>query len=61
MEKCWESLSGLKQAKGVLQGSAARRTKELLKLNRNQFAVGDRTMQPERTPLQNGITGEPQL
>jgi hypothetical protein len=23
--------------------------------------VGDRTMQPERTPLQNGITGEPQL
>jgi hypothetical protein len=34
--KYWESLTGLKQAKGFLQGPSVRRTKELLKLNRNQ-------------------------
>jgi hypothetical protein len=35
-KKYWESLTGLKQAKGFLQGPSVRRTKELLKLNRNQ-------------------------
>jgi hypothetical protein len=33
----WESLTGLKQAKGFLQGPSGRRTKEVLKLNRNQL------------------------
>jgi hypothetical protein len=36
-KKYWESLTGLKQAKGFLQGPSVRRTKELLKLNRNQL------------------------
>jgi hypothetical protein len=27
----WESLTGLKQAKGLIQGPSARRTKELLR------------------------------
>jgi hypothetical protein len=36
-KKFWESLTGLKQAKGFLQGPSVRRTKELLKLNRNQL------------------------
>jgi hypothetical protein len=34
-KKYWESLTGLRQAKGFLQGLSVRRTKELLKLNRN--------------------------
>jgi hypothetical protein len=36
-QKYWESLTGLKQAKGLTQGPSARRTEELLKLNRNQL------------------------
>jgi hypothetical protein len=36
-KKDWESLTGLKQAKGLIQGSSARRTKEVLNLNRNQL------------------------
>jgi ribonuclease HI len=36
-KKYWESLTGLKQAKGFLQGLSVRRTEELLKLNRNQL------------------------
>jgi hypothetical protein len=36
-KKYWESLTGLKQAKGFLQGPSVRRTKELLKLNRKQL------------------------
>jgi hypothetical protein len=36
-KKYCESLTGLKQAKGFLQGPSVRRTKELLKLNRNQL------------------------
>jgi phosphoribosylformimino-5-aminoimidazole carboxamide ribonucleotide (ProFAR) isomerase len=36
-QKYWESLTGLKQAKGFLQGPSVRRTKELLKLDRNQL------------------------
>jgi hypothetical protein len=38
-KKYWESLTGLKQAKGFLQGPSVRRTKELLKLNRNQLRL----------------------
>jgi hypothetical protein len=36
-QKYLESLTGLKHAKGFLQGPSARKTKELLKLNRNQL------------------------
>jgi hypothetical protein len=36
-KKHWESLTGLKQPKGLIQGPSARRTKELLKLQRNQL------------------------
>jgi hypothetical protein len=36
-KKYWESLTGLEQAKGFLQGPSVRRTKELLKLNRNKL------------------------
>jgi ribonuclease HI len=35
--KQWESTSGLKQAKGLTSGPSARRTKDLLKLNRDQL------------------------
>jgi hypothetical protein len=34
-KKYWESLTGLTQAQGFLEGSSVRRTKELFKLNRN--------------------------
>jgi hypothetical protein len=33
----WESTTGLKQAKGLISGPSARRTKHLLKLNRDQL------------------------
>jgi hypothetical protein len=35
----WESLTGLRRAKGLIQGPSARRTKDLLRLrlNRDQF------------------------
>jgi hypothetical protein len=36
-KKHWESLKGLKQAKRFIQGPSARRTKEVLKWNRNQL------------------------
>jgi hypothetical protein len=36
-KKYWESFTGLRQAKGVIQGPYAKRAKELLKLNRNQL------------------------
>jgi hypothetical protein len=36
-KKYWRSLTGLKQAKRFIQGPSAKRTKELLKLNRNQL------------------------
>jgi hypothetical protein len=36
-KKYGESVPGLTQAKGLLQGSSARRTKDLLKLNRDQL------------------------
>jgi hypothetical protein len=31
----WESTTGLREAKGLIQGPSARRTKDLLKLNRD--------------------------
>jgi hypothetical protein len=31
----WESLTGLRQANGLIQGTSARRTKDLLRLNRD--------------------------
>jgi hypothetical protein len=33
----WESATGLTQAKGIIRGPSARRTKDLLKLNRDQL------------------------
>jgi hypothetical protein len=33
----WESITGLTQAKALIQGPSARRTKDLLKLNRDQL------------------------
>jgi hypothetical protein len=36
-KKYWESLTGLKHAKEFLQGSSVRRTRQLLKPNRNQL------------------------
>jgi hypothetical protein len=33
----WESTTGLGEAKGLIQGPSARRTKDLLKLNRDQL------------------------
>jgi hypothetical protein len=33
----WESLTGLRQAKGLIQGPSASRTKDLLRLNRDQL------------------------
>jgi hypothetical protein len=36
-KKYWESIIGLKQTKGLIPGSSARRTKDLLKLNRDQL------------------------
>jgi hypothetical protein len=36
-KKHWESTTGLKQAKGLISGSSARRSKDLLRLNRDQY------------------------
>jgi hypothetical protein len=36
-KKYWESTTGLKQAKGFTSGPSARRTKDLLELNRDQL------------------------
>jgi hypothetical protein len=33
----WESTTGLREAKGLIQGPSARRTKDLLKSNRDQL------------------------
>jgi hypothetical protein len=35
--KHWESVTGLKQVEGLIQGSSARRMKDMLKLNRDQW------------------------
>jgi hypothetical protein len=37
--KHWESLTGLKQANGLIKGHSAGRSKELLDLNRNQLPL----------------------
>ena len=36
-KKYWESITGLRQAKGFIAGPSARRTKDLLRLNRDQL------------------------
>jgi hypothetical protein len=36
-KKYWESLTGLRQAKGLIRAHSAKRAKELLKLDRNQL------------------------
>jgi hypothetical protein len=36
-EKHWKSLTGLRQAKGLIRGPSAKRASELLKLDRNQL------------------------
>jgi hypothetical protein len=36
-KKHWESTTGLRQAKGLTSGPSAKRTKDLLKLNRDQL------------------------
>jgi hypothetical protein len=36
-KKYWESLAGLRQAKGFIWGPSTKRAKELLKLDRNQL------------------------
>jgi hypothetical protein len=36
-KKQWEFTTGLRQAKGLISGPSARRTKDLLKLNRDQL------------------------
>jgi hypothetical protein len=38
IKKHWESVTGLTQAKGLILGPSARRTKDLLKLNRDQLS-----------------------
>jgi hypothetical protein len=37
IKKYWESTTGLKETKGLIPGPSARRTKDLLKLNRDQL------------------------
>jgi hypothetical protein len=37
LKEYWESTIGLREAKGFIQGPSARRTKDLLKLNRDQL------------------------
>jgi hypothetical protein len=38
-KKHWEPLTGLRHANGLIQGPPARRTKELLRVNRNQLRL----------------------
>jgi hypothetical protein len=50
-------LSGLKQAKVLIQGPSAKKTRELLNLNRAVTMDGrttHKTLPPKRTPLQTG-------
>jgi hypothetical protein len=57
-KKYWESTTGLKQAKGLISGPSARRTKDLLKLNRPIKMGGRtiyRTLSPKRAPFKIGI------
>jgi hypothetical protein len=57
-QEYWESLTGLRQAKGLIQEPPTKRTKDLLRINRDQlrWVVGLLTGQsPERTRLQIGL------
>jgi hypothetical protein len=36
-QEYWESLTGLRQAKGLIQGPSTKRTNDLLRLNRDQL------------------------
>jgi hypothetical protein len=51
--------TGLRDAKGLIQGPSARRTKDLLELNRDQlrWMIGLLTghLSPKRAPFQIGI------
>jgi hypothetical protein len=59
--KQWESITGLKQSKGFISGPSARRTKDLLKLNRDQlrWIVGLFTghCHPNGIHFETGIVG----
>jgi hypothetical protein len=58
--KQWKSTIGLKQAKGLISGPFARRTKDLLKLNRPikmDSRTIYRTLSSKGTPFQTGIEG----
>jgi hypothetical protein len=58
-KKYWESTTGLRQAKGLIAGPSARRTKDLLKLNKRPVKMGGRTiyrtLSPKRAPFQTGV------
>jgi hypothetical protein len=58
-KKLWESVTGLTQTKGLVQGSFARRTNDLLEINRDQlrWVVELLTghLSPKRTLFQIGI------
>jgi hypothetical protein len=49
-QKYWESLNGIKQAKGLIQGSSVRRTKQKPAMMGGRIIY--RLMSPKRTPLQ---------
>jgi hypothetical protein len=53
--KQWESTTGLKQAKELISGPSARRTKDLLKLMDSRTI--HRTLSSKGTPFQIGIDG----
>jgi hypothetical protein len=54
----WESLTGLRQAKELIQGPSAERTKALLRLKQRPVKIGGRTtyriLSAKRTPFQIG-------
>jgi hypothetical protein len=62
-KKHWESTTGLKQAMGLISGPSAKRTKDLLKLNRDQlrWVVGLLTghCHLKGHLLKMGLTGDP--
>jgi hypothetical protein len=58
--KQWEFTTGLKQAKGLISGPSARKTEDLLKLNRQIKTDGrtiHRTLSSRGTPFRTGIDG----
>jgi hypothetical protein len=54
----WESTTGLREAKGLIQGPSARRTMDLLKVKQRLVKMGGRTtyrtLSPKRAPFQIG-------